>query len=125
MIVSGAVGLGQIAIDGGDVYWVEMRPSEGGRMVIVRRGPDGATVDVTPAPFSARTRVHEYGGAAFLVDAGVVYFANFADQRLYRQEEGEAPIAITPETPLRYPDGVVDAKRGRIICVREDSYRRQ
>ena len=120
LIVSGAVGLGQIATDGGDVYWVEMRPSDGGRMVIVRRGPDGATVDVTPAPFSARTRVHEYGGAAFLVDAGVVYFANFADQRLYRQEEGEAPTAITPEAPLRYADGVFDAKRGRIICVRED-----
>ena len=120
LIVSGAVGLGQIALDGDDVYWVEMRPSEGGRMVIVRRGPDGTTTDVTPPPYSARTRVHEYGGAAFLVDAGVVYFSNFADQRLYRQEDGEEPTAITPDAPLRYADGVFDAKRGRIICVRED-----
>ena len=120
LIVSGAVGLGQIALDGDEVYWVEMRPSEGGRMVIVRRGPDGRTVDVTPPPFSARTRVHEYGGAAFLVDAGVVYFANFGDQRLYRHEDGEEPVAITPEAPLRFADGVFDAKRGRIVCVRED-----
>ena len=120
LIVSGAVGLGQIALDGNDVYWVEMRPTEGGRMVIVRRGADGMTADVTPPPYSVRTRVHEYGGGAFLVDAGVVYFANFADQRLYRQERNGEPVAITPEAPLRYADGVFDATRGRIICVRED-----
>ena len=120
LIVSGAVGLGQISLDGDDVYWVEMRPSEGGRMVIVRRGPDGTTTDVTPTPFSARTRVHEYGGGAFLVADGVVYFANFADQRLYRQEAGGEPVAITPDDPLRYADGVFDGDRGRIICVRED-----
>ena len=120
LIVSGAVGLGQITLDGGDVYWVEMRPSEGGRMVIVRRGADGETVDVTPAPFSARTRVHEYGGSAFLVAGGVVYFSNFSDQRLYKHEPGGEPQAITPDTAWRYADGVFDAARGRIICVRED-----
>ena len=120
LIVSGAVGLGQIALEGDDVYWVEMRPSEGGRMVIVRRTPDGASSDVTPAPFSARTRVHEYGGGAFVVADGVVYFSNFADQRLYRQEQGGEPVAITAEAPLRYADGVFDSKRGRIVCVRED-----
>ena len=70
LIVSGAVGLGQIALDGEDVYWVEMRPSEGGRMVVVRRGPDGNTEDVTPSPYSCRTRVHEYGGGAFVVADG-------------------------------------------------------
>ena len=120
LIVSGAVGLGQIALDGDDVYWVEMRPSEGGRMVIVRRAADGAAVDVTPPPYSARTRVHEYGGGAFLVADGVVYFCNFLDQRLYRQDRGGEPQAITPDEQLRYADGVFDSKRGRIICVRED-----
>lgn len=120
LIVSGSVGLGQIALDSDDVYWVEMRPSEGGRMVVVRRSLDGATEDVTPPPYSARTRVHEYGGTAFLVDAGVVYFANFSDQRLYRQERGGEPVAITPEAQLRYADGEFDTKHGRILCVRED-----
>ena len=120
LIVSGAVGLGQIALEGDDVYWVEMRPSEGGRMVIVRQGSDGRTADVNPAPFSARTRVHEYGGGAFLVSDGVVYFSNFADQRVYRQEPDGEPQAMTPEGSLRYADGVFDAARGRIICVRED-----
>ncbi len=119
LIVSGAVGLGQIALDGDDVYWVEMRPAEGGRMVIVRRS-GGVKVDVTPKPYSARTRVHEYGGGAFLVNGGVVFFANFSDQRLYRQEPGSPPRAITPEAPRRYADGVFDAGRRRIVCVRED-----
>ena len=120
LIVSGAVGLGQVALEGDDVYWVEMRPAEGGRMVIVRRNADGTTTDVTPPPFSARTRVHEYGGGALLVADGTVYFSNFSDQRMYRRNPGGEPQAITPDAPLRYADGVLDRVRGRIICVRED-----
>jgi len=120
LIVSGAVGLGQVALDGPDVYWVEMRPAESGRMVVVRRTGAGEIVDITPEPYSARTRVHEYGGGAFLVDAGTVYFSNFTDQRLYRQDPQREPEPITPDRPLRYADGVMDRARGRIICVRED-----
>ena len=62
LIVSESIGLGQVALDGEDIYWVETRPSEGGRHVIVKRTPDGQISDVTPAPFNVRTRVHEYGG---------------------------------------------------------------
>ena len=120
LIVSGTVSLGQIALDGEDVYWSEMRPAEGGRYVVVRRSPDGRTADVTPASFNARTRVHEYGGGAFAVADGTVYFSNFADQRLYRQDRGAEPRPITPEAALRYADGVIDGRGGRMICVRED-----
>ena len=60
--------LGQIVSDGEDIYWVEMRPTEEGRNVIVRRTPDGQTTDMTPPPFNVRTRVHEYGGGAFVVE---------------------------------------------------------
>ena len=121
LIVQDAVQLGAVQLDGDDVYWVEMRPAEGGRNVIVRRMPDGAARDVTPAPFNVRTRVHEYGGLCFWVADGVVWFANFADQRVYRQEPGAAPVAITPEgVDLRYGDGMVDRARGRLVCVRED-----
>ena len=120
LIVAGTVGLGQIALDGPDVYWVEQRPFEGGRNVVVRRTPDGRTADVTPPPFNARTRVHEYGGGAFAVADGVVCFASYDDQRLYRQDPGQAPWPITPAAELRYADGVVDRRRGRMVCVRED-----
>ncbi len=120
LIVADSVGLGDMAIDGDDIYWTEMRPSEGGRYVLVRRAPDGGTEDVTPPPFNARTTVHEYGGAAFAVADGVVYFSNFADQRLYRQDPGKQPRPLSPEVDLRYADGDVDRSRGRMVCVRED-----
>ena len=128
LIVSETITLMQPAFDGDDIYWVELRPSEQGRLVIVRRTPDGKTTDMTPTPFNARTRVHEYGGGAYLVDHGTIYFSNFADQRLYRQDPGSAPRPITPPVDpsldsgrcLRYADGVMDRERNRIICVRED-----
>ncbi len=120
VIVGGVLALGQVAIDGDDVYWVEGRPTEGGRCVIVRRAPDGSTADVTPPPFNARTRVHEYGGGAFTVADGAVYFSSFGDGRLYRQSRGAGPEPITPEGQWRYADLVVDRRRGRLLCVRED-----
>jgi dipeptidyl aminopeptidase/acylaminoacyl peptidase len=118
LIASGSVGLGQIALDGDDTYWVEMRPTEGGRSVVVRRAADGQTTDVTPVPFDARTRVHEYGGGAFCVTQGTVYFSNFSDGRLYGQAPNEAPRPLTPEGPFRYADPVIDHRR--LLCVRED-----
>src|SRR5262245_50403203 len=120
LIVSGTIGLGQIAIDGDDVYWVETRPQEKGRYVVVKLTPDGKAVDFMPPSFNARTRVHEYGGGGFTVSDGLVYFSNFADQRLYRFDGAGEPQAITPEADMRYADGVIDRKRNRIICVRED-----
>jgi dipeptidyl aminopeptidase/acylaminoacyl peptidase len=120
LIVAGTIGLGGVRLDGDTVYWSEMRPTEGGRNVVVRRTADGQITDVTPPPLNVRSRVHEYGGGAFLVHQGTLYFSNFVDQRLYRQDVGQEPVAITPEGAWRYADGVVDAQRHRIICVRED-----
>lgn len=120
LIVSETIMLGSPALDGEDVYWLEGRPQEGGRQVLVRRTPDGSAADVTPAPYNVRSRVHEYGGGAYTVHKGTVYFVNFGDQRLYTVRAGEEPRAITPEGKLRYADMVVDTGRGRLICVRED-----
>ncbi|MGD8455326.1 MAG: prolyl oligopeptidase family serine peptidase [Anaerolineales bacterium] len=120
LIVSELIGLGQIVLDGGDIYWYESRASEGGRQVIVRHTPDGKTVDVNPAPYNARTRVHEYGGGNYTVSEGVVYFANFADQRIYSQTPGSDPQPLTPENKLRYADLHVDKPRNSIVCIVED-----
>src|SRR5437588_11166742 len=95
LIVAGTIGLGEIALDGRDIYWVEMRSTEGGRNVVVRRTPDGRAADVTPPGFNVSTRVHEYGGGAFLVHRRPVSFSNFADQRLYRPAPGASPQALT------------------------------
>jgi len=118
-VTAGALRLGEIALDGGDVYWTEGRASEGGRYVIVRRAPDGRISDVTPPGFNVRSRVHEYGGAAMTVHRGDVYFSNFADQRLYLQPGGGAPVALTPPG-FFYADLRRDARRGRLVAVRED-----
>ena len=120
LIVSATIGLGPVVVDGKDIYWVEMRPGEGGRNVIVRRTPDGETSDITPSPFNARTRVHEYGGGTFVVADGTVYFSNFADQRLYCKTTDGEPQPLTPAVNIRYADGIIDRRRGRIICVQED-----
>ena len=121
LIAAGETHLGQVSLDGDDVYWVESRPVEGGRNALVRCR-SGHVTDVVPPAYDVRTRVHEYGGGTYAVDAGVVYFANFADQRMYRLTEPGEPVPITPESGarLRYADAVVDAPRGRLICVRED-----
>jgi dipeptidyl aminopeptidase/acylaminoacyl peptidase len=120
LIVAATIGLGQIAIDGDDICWIETRPTEKGRNVIVKCAPDGQAIDLTPSPFNARTRVHEYGGGSFVMSNGVIWFSNFADQRVYRKDVGAEPLAITPEADLRYADSVIDRSRNRMICVRED-----
>src|SRR5438445_6284763 len=133
LIVKESIGLSQVKMDGDEIYWIEMRPSEGGRQVIVRRQANGNNVDVSPSEFNARTRVHEYGGGDYIAHDGAVYVSNFADQQLYRQAFDSAPQLLTTESGqdvrapqagmsalLRYADAGVDAQRNRLICVRED-----
>src|SRR5947207_1871159 len=103
-IVRESVGLSQPALAGETIYWNEMRPSEGGRNVIVRRDVNGSISDVTPAPFNARTRAHEYGGGSYVVHEGRVYFSNFNDQRIYAQSDNGEPRAITPPIEMRFAD---------------------
>jgi len=119
-IASGTIGLSELHLDGGDIYWLEMRPTEGGRYVVVRCKADGSTEDCLPQGFNARTRVHEYGGGSYLIAEGTLYFTHFADQRLYRIRPGGEPEPLTPAHALRFADLVWDTRRRRIICVRED-----
>lgn len=109
-----------VAVDGQEIYWVESRPLEGGRQVVVRRSPDRQIRDVTPGDYSVRSTVHEYGGGALAVRDQVVYFVNYSDQQIYRQRIGEAPRRLTSSEGCRYADLVFDSKRHRLICVRED-----
>ena len=120
LIVSGGIGLELVGLDEDTVYWTEARPTEAGRVVIVQRASNGATSDVIPPPFNARTRVHEYGGGAVLVAAGVVFFSNFTDQQLYRVRRDAEPQPLTKAAGMRYADAVLDGPRNRLICVRED-----
>jgi dipeptidyl aminopeptidase/acylaminoacyl peptidase len=120
MLAERSIGIGALALDGDDLYWLELRPAEQGRYVLVRRGGDGRVEDVTAAPHNVRSRVHEYGGGAYTVADGVVWYSNIADGRIYRLDRGAAPRPITREGGLRYADLVHDARRDRLLCVRED-----
>ena len=111
-LVERAVSLSDLRADAGALYWNESRPAEAGRQVIVRWEPGTEPVDVLPAPFSARTTVHEYGGGAFRVAAGTVFFSNFDDQAVYRLGD-PSPIA----TGGRFAD--FDVSGDRVVCVRE------
>ena len=122
LIVAQSISLADVRIDGGTVYWLEGRPQEQGRNVIVRAGE--SPQDINAAPLNARTRVHEYGGGAWTVADGVAYFSSFADGRLYSRRGAEAPIALTPAPSKpngwRFADGIIDKARNRWIGVRED-----
>lgn len=115
LIVAKSIGLSEVRLDGNDTYWLESRPEEGGRSVVVRDGED-----VTLAPFDVRTRVHEYGGGAWTVADGVLFFSNDADRRLYSLRPRAEPVPLTAEGAWRFADGIIDANRRQWIGVRED-----
>jgi len=120
MITARAISFDEIAASGKDIYWVESRPNDGGRYVIMHRAADGTVAECTPPEFYVRTTVHEYGGGAFMVEDGIIYFSNFKDHHLYRQRPNEQPEVITLSDGYYYADLILDKQRDRIICVRED-----
>ncbi len=123
MLAGSVVLLSDPMFDGDDEYWVEGRPQEQGRYVVVKRAGDGTISDVVPEGFSTRTLVHEYGGLCYTVRDSVVYFSNYEDQRLYRIVPGASPRPITDEPPAprawRYAHPIVTPDGAHLICVRE------
>ncbi|HMT20878.1 MAG TPA: S9 family peptidase, partial [Promineifilum sp.] len=107
-VAAGARRIADVVVEGDTIYWGETRPDEGGRVTIMQRTPDGEVIDLLPEPWSARTRVHEYGGAAFTVAEGVLYFSQFDDQRIYDFHPEGRPQPLTPDGPWRFADAVID-----------------
>lgn len=112
----------------GRLIWLESRPNEAGRAVLVREAekPGDEAVDITPKDFAVRTVAQEYGGGAFTVSGDTVVFANYKDQRLYKQfldSNGSVPQPLTPDyggPVVSYADGVFDSRFNRFVTVRED-----
>jgi dipeptidyl aminopeptidase/acylaminoacyl peptidase len=122
VLTGGSIDFRYLTSSDDTLYWVEGRPNEGGREVLVRRTADGRIADAVPPEFNTRTRVHEYGGGAVAVRGMTAVVSNFADQRLYRVEGRGTPIAITPGTAdgsHRYADGVIAPDATQFVCVRE------
>jgi dipeptidyl aminopeptidase/acylaminoacyl peptidase len=120
MIAGETIGLDQPQLHNDRCYWIERRPTEGGRQVIVQQCSDGTVKELLPAPFNARSRVHEYGGAAYTVADELVYFVNDSDQGIYVIEPGKSPQLVYCESGLRFADLQVDHRHNRLICICED-----
>ncbi|MRV70994.1 prolyl oligopeptidase family serine peptidase [Duganella sp. FT92W] len=117
-VAAGATPLSQLALGNHDIYWLAGRPAEGGRNTLLRRR-GAETAELTPLPLNVRSRVHEYGGGAYAVDGGTVYFCHDGDKRLYRKvADGEA-VPFTQPGRQRFADFAIDAARSRLIAVRE------
>jgi dipeptidyl aminopeptidase/acylaminoacyl peptidase len=105
------------------IHWLETRPSEDGRAVVVRWTNGGGAADAVPAGFDVGSRVHEYGGGAYLPVGTTLFACSQGDQRLYRIDEDRDPVPITPVPPtpasLRYADPRVTWTGHLLICVRE------
>ncbi|GHF65539.1 S9 family peptidase [Amycolatopsis bartoniae] len=126
LVVAQAVRVGDARPDGDAVVWAERRPAEGGRSQLVRCAADGTLTELLPGGFDARTAVHEYGGGDWWVRDGVVWFANWADQRLYRVAGGEPePLTPEPASPRgdRFADGDVHPGGSVLVAVREQHTR--
>jgi len=119
MLVDEAVKFRDVCIDEGALYWSEVRPAERGRSVIMRQ-KDGVVEELLPAPYSAKSRVHEYGGAAFIASGGTLYFSNFRDQHLYSLSPDGEISELTRANCKRYADLVSDSSRGLLYAVEED-----
>ena len=90
------------------IYWTECRPNEAGRCVIMSCKPGEEGKELLPAPFSARSQVHEYGGAEFLVRNQNIFFVNAKDQDIYHQKPGQPPNRITSQADTRFSDITTD-----------------
>ena len=123
MIGGGRRRLSEIRCDRNDIYWLDGRPKQGGRQVIMRLSPDGEMTDLTPTAFNSRNAVHEYGGGSYAVGDRTVYFTNWSDQRIYVQQDGGDPAPLTAEPPVprgaRFADLTITANGKYLLCVRE------
>ena len=123
LIVSKTIGVGSIKISGENIYWLEKRPQEKGRNVIVGCSEQTGIKSVTPEPLSVRSKVHEYGGGAYVVDKNTIYFSNYKDGRIYQQVVNKQPQPLTNKVKQRYADIIIDTARNRLICICEDHER--
>ncbi len=123
LLVEGRVSLSEIRFDpagDGSVLWLESRPQDDGRTALVRWSREGGSVDISPPGMYVRDRVHEYGGAPYLVRGDLVVVSDFATGRLHRVAADRSSEPFTPDGQFRYADYELDAGRNRLLAVRED-----
>jgi len=118
-LIEGVVGLSDLRSSSDGLFWLESRPEESGRTTLMTL-QGGRCTELTPPPYSVRSRVHEYGGGAYAVAEDGIFFVNFQDQNLYGiAQNGKIRQITSSDAGVRFADFVIDADGGRIICVVE------
>jgi len=127
-ITEGGLRFSEIRSSGSDLYFLEGRPEESGRYVIVKQASDGKISDAIPKEFNSRNAVHEYGGGSYAVGQKNIYFTNWNDQRIYKVN-GENVNPITKEPPfeksIRYSDLTLSIDEEWLFCVRETHFEKE
>ena len=118
-VAQAMAGIGEPRLFEGTLYWLENRPGEGGRVTLIQLD-GGVQSELTPAPYNVKSRVHEYGGAAYLPGRDAVFFVNAKDQDIYAVDSAGAISGVTRTgADVRYADLCLDGSRGRLIAVTE------
>ena len=120
-MVEDVVRLAEPAVDGSALYWIETRPLERGRSVLVSCAPGEEQTDITPMDYSVRSRAHEYGGGSYLARGDRVWFVNDSDQCIYIQVlPAGSPERLTAPGAMRFADMELDQARNRLLAICED-----
>ncbi len=120
LMTSGAIGLSEARLFDGLVYWLESRPQEQGRTVIMRQNQQGDSEALISADYSCRTRVHEYGGACYLPTTAGLFFVNQQDQQIYKIDTSLAVNKVTNAPSFRFADLIFNAKTSALVAVAEE-----
>jgi hypothetical protein len=118
-VANGGMRIYQPRRSGDRVTWLEVRPAEGGRTVLMQEH-HGRRTELTPPPYGARSRAHEYGGGGYCFAGLDTWFVNDADQAVWHRDRDGAIRRLTPADERRYADLVRDPVRPRLLAVCED-----
>ena len=119
LLAEGAVTLSYVALAEGELCWIERRPAEGGRSVLMRRTAAGSVQEVLGPHNDVCSRVHEYGGMPWLAAGGGLVYSQLADQGLRLLDARGETSLLTPEG-CRYADGCASPDGHTLVIVRED-----
>lgn len=120
-IAVGALRLARTRVDRGHVHWLEGRPTEGGRQVLMRARPGGVAAEWAPPGSDVRSHVHEYGGGEYLVHAGELFCVEASDPRVHRATRRALEPLQAALPGSRYADLALSPDGRWLVAVEERS----
>lgn len=124
LVAGKSLSFSEVRATGQSVFWLERRPAEGGRTVLMRWAEPDGVVEVLPADADVGTRVHEYGGGAYAVAPhGIVYAHRRTAQVWFLAQGAVQPALLAGVQGVRFADLRFDPVSRAVMAVREDHRR--